>query len=162
MGRWVDKCVFSKDLGGKEDRISNIRTSWATCPAETPLSHQQCSCLLSNPTRGDKSQGVQAGSCQPTRSIWATLLGYRLRPWGFGSCRALGETGQTCSRHGAKGPPSQLRKKRRVFTPMCPQPHDKWQHMAAPWGMASSGPSFHSPVLLGLLLVLRGKYLAKN
>lgn len=65
-------------------------------------SYQQFSCLLSNPARGGRSQGVQARTCQPTGNFWATFLGCKLGPWGLGSCRALGETGQTCSRHGAK------------------------------------------------------------
>ena len=59
------------------------------------------------------------------------------------------------------GLPLWLRRKSRVFTLTWPQRHYKWQHMAAPWGTASSGPSLHPPVHLCLLLMLRGKYLAK-
>lgn len=125
-------------------------------------SYQQFSCLLSNPARGGRSQGVQARTCQPTGSFWATFLGCKLGPWGLGSCRALGKLARLALGWRRSGPPLCLRRKRTVFTPMWQWPHYKWQCVAAPWEMASSGSSLHPPVLLCLLLVLRGKYLAKK
>jgi len=61
------------------------------------------------------------------------------------------------------GPPLWLRSKRRVFTSMWLRPHYKWQHMAAPHHRDSIIRALlPSPVHLCLLLVLRGKYLAKK
>lgn len=87
--------------------------------------------------------------------------------WGHGApISPLGETGQTCSRHGAKLEElrSSLVAQEEEEGPdtMWPWPHYKWQHMAAPWGTASSGPSLHPLIRQCMLLVSKGKYLAKK
>lgn len=97
--------MFSARTFGKkkaETATSRHPGLYAQQKLPCPKSPAEFSCLLSNPARGGRSQGIQARTCQPTGSFWATLLGCKLGPWGLGSCRALGETGQTCSRHGAK------------------------------------------------------------
>lgn len=93
-----------------------------------------------------RSQVVQARTCHPMGTFWAALLGWKSGPWGLGSCRALGETGLNCSRHGAKleevGSSFVPRRKRWVSTPVWSWPPYKGQHMAALWG-DGTGPCWH-------------------
>ena len=160
--------MFSARTFGKkkaETATSRHPGLYAQQKLPCPKSPAEFSCLLSNPARGGRSQGIQARTCQPTGSFWALSLAVN---WDHGALdhaehwekQARLALGMELSWR-RLGLPLWLRRKSRVFTLTWPQRHYKWQHMAAPWGTASSGPSLHPPVHLCLLLMLRGKYLAK-
>lgn len=168
VGRLVEKHFFSKDLWEKESRNGNVKTSRATCPAETPLpqvtSSFLASCLIQPEVA--RAKGFKLGLVNQQEIFGQLSLGVN---WGHGALDRA-EHWEKLARLALgmelswrrSGPPLCLRRKRTVFTPMWQWPHYKWQCVAAPWEMASSGSSLHPPVHLCLLLVLRGKYLAKK